>query len=51
MNASLMDYYLNEQQIEELINFDSHEKDLNDLIDQGDEKFNLKEYLNSNIDY
>jgi hypothetical protein len=44
-----MDYYLSEQQIEELVNFDQHE-DLSDLIEE-EQKFNMNEYLNSNIDY
>ena len=44
-----MDYYLSEQQIEELVNFDQHE-DLSDLIEE-DQNFNMNEYLNSNIDY
>jgi hypothetical protein len=46
---SQMDYYLSEQQIEELVNFDQHE-DLSDLIEE-DQDFNMNEYLNSNIDY
>ena len=45
----LMDYYLSEQQIEELVNFDQHE-DLSDLIEE-DQKFDINDYLNSNIDY
>ena len=44
-----MERYLNEQQIEELVNFDQHE-DLSDLI-EDDQEFNINEYLNSNIDY
>ena len=44
-----MDYYLNEQQIEELANFDYVSEDLSDLIEE--EKFNVNDYLNSNIDY
>jgi hypothetical protein len=44
-----MDYYLNEQQIEELVNFDQHE-DLSDLIEE-EQNFSMNEYLNSNIDY
>ncbi len=44
-----MDYYLSEQQIEELVNFDQHE-DLSDLIEE-EQEFNINEYLNSNIDY
>ena len=44
-----MDRYLSEQQVEELANFDSHE-DLSDLIEE-DQKFNINDYLNSNIDY
>tara|TARA_B100001094_G_C17949633_1_gene679857 strand:- start:529 stop:663 length:135 start_codon:yes stop_codon:yes gene_type:complete len=44
-----MDCYLSEQQVEELANFDSHE-DLSDLIEE-DQKFNINDYLNSNIDY
>ena len=43
-----MDHYLNEQQIEELANFDYVSEDLSDLIE---EKFNVNDYLNSNIDY
>ena len=46
---SQMDYYLSEQQIEELVNFDQYE-DLSDLIEE-DQNFNMNEYLNSNIDY
>ena len=46
---SQMDYYLSEQQIEELVNFDQHE-DLSDLIEE-DQNFNMNKYLNSNIDY
>ena len=45
-----MDNYLTEQQVEELVNFDSVEQDLMDLIEE-DQKFNMEEYLNSNIDY
>ena len=45
-----MDSYLTEQQIEELVNFDYIEKDLADLI-EDEEKFNINDYLNSNIDY
>ena len=45
-----MDYYLTEQQVEELVNFDSVEQDLMDLIEDT-QKFNMEEYLNSNIDY
>lgn len=45
-----MDNYLTEQQVEELVNFDSVEQDLADLI-ESEENFNLNEYLNSNIDY
>ena len=45
----LMDYYLSEQQIEELVNFDQYE-DLSDLIEE-EKEFNMNEYLNSNIDY
>ena len=45
-----MDNYLTEQQVEELINFDSVEKDLMDLIEE-EQKFSIEEYLNSNIDY
>tara|TARA_A100001234_G_scaffold193285_1_gene180958 strand:+ start:262 stop:396 length:135 start_codon:yes stop_codon:yes gene_type:complete len=44
-----MDYYLSEQQIEELVNFDQYE-DLSDLIEE-EQEFNMNEYLNSNIDY
>ena len=44
-----MDCYLSEQQIEELVNFDQHE-DLSDLIEE-DQKFDINDYLNSNIDY
>jgi hypothetical protein len=43
-----MDCYLSEQQIEELANFD-YQEDLSDLIEE--EKFNINDYLNSNIDY
>ena len=45
-----MDTYLNDTQLEELINFDSKEEDLIDLIEDT-QKFNMEEYLNSNIDY
>ena len=45
-----MNNYLTEQQVEELINFDSVEKDLMDLIEE-EQKFSMDEYLNSNIDY
>ena len=45
-----MDNYLTEQQVEELVNFDSVEKDLMDLIEE-EQKFSMEEYLNSNIDY
>jgi|TARA_R100000482_G_scaffold94574_1_gene39634 hypothetical protein len=45
-----MDCYLSEQQVEELVNFDSVEKDLMDLIEE-EQKFSIEEYLNSNIDY
>ena len=45
-----MDYYLNEQQVEELVNFDYVEQDLADLIDD-EQKFDINDYLNSNIDY
>jgi len=45
-----METYLTEQQVEELVNFDSVEQDLMDLIEDS-QKFNMDEYLNSNIDY
>ena len=45
-----MDNYLTEKQVEELVNFDSVEQDLMDLIEDS-QKFNMDEYLNSNIDY
>jgi len=45
-----MERYLNEQQVEELVNFDYVEKDLADLV-EDEQKFNLNDYLNSNIDY
>tara|TARA_Y100000401_G_scaffold57911_1_gene45840 strand:- start:284 stop:421 length:138 start_codon:yes stop_codon:yes gene_type:complete len=45
-----MNSYLTEQQVEELVNFDYIEKDLADLI-EDEEKFNINDYLNSNIDY
>ena len=45
-----MDNYLTEQQVEELVNFDSVEQDLMDLIEE-EQKFSMEEYLNSNIDY
>mgnify|MGYP001269157041 FL=1 len=45
-----MERYLNEQQIEELVNFDYVEKDLADLV-EDEQKFNLNDYLNSKIDY
>lgn len=44
-----MNYYLTEQQIEELVNFDQYE-DLSDLIEE-EQEFNMNEYLNSKIDY
>ena len=44
-----MDSYLTEQQVEELVNFDYVSEDLSDLIEE--EKFNVNDYLNSNIDY
>ena len=44
-----MDNYLTEQQVEELVNFDSVEQDLMDLIEE-EQKFSIEEYLNSNID-
>ena len=45
-----MDSYLTKQQVEELVNFDYIEKDLADLI-EDEEKFDINNYLNSNIDY
>ena len=45
-----MERYLNEQQIEELVNFDYIEQDLADLVDD-EQKFDINDYLNSNIDY
>ena len=45
-----MDYYLNEQQIEELESFDHVANDLSELFEELEE-FNMKDYLNSNIDY
>jgi len=45
-----MNSYLTEQQVEELVNFDYIEKDLADLI-EDEEKFDINNYLNSNIDY
>ena len=45
-----MDHYLNEQQVEELVNIDYVEQDLADLIDD-EQKFDINDYLNSNIDY
>ena len=45
-----MERYLNEQQIEELVNFDYVEQDLADLVDD-EQKFDINDYLNSNIDY
>ena len=44
-----MDSYLTEQQVEELVNFDYVSEDLSELIEE--EKFNVNDYLNSNIDY
>ena len=46
-----MDCYLSENQIEALANFDYVEQDLADLIEEDQNKFNMNEYLNSNIDY
>ena len=45
-----MDYYLSEQQIEELVNFDHVYQDLEDLI-EDEQDFNMKEYLNSCLLY
>ena len=45
-----MNSYLTEQQVEELVNFDHIEKDLADLI-EDEKKFDINDYLNSNIDY
>jgi len=45
-----MNNFLDEQQIEELVNFDYVCEDLEDLIVDQHE-FNMNEYLNSNIDY
>ena len=45
-----MDYYLTEQQVEELVNFDHVYENLEDLI-QDEQKFDMNEYLKSNIDY
>ena len=45
-----MERYLNEQQVEELVNFDYVEQDLADLVD-NEQKFDINDYLNSNIDY
>jgi hypothetical protein len=44
-----MDCY-DDIQIEELKNFDFVAEDLVDLID-GDDKFNINEYINGNYDY
>ena len=49
-NHEPMNPFLTEQQVEELVNFDSVEQDLADLIESED-NFNINEYLNSNIDY
>jgi hypothetical protein len=45
-----MDHYLTEQQVEELACFDHVYEDLEDLI-KDEKKFDIQEYLNSNIDY
>ena len=45
-----MDHYLTEQQVEELVNFDHIYEDLADLI-EDEQKFDINEYLKSNIDY
>ena len=45
-----MDHYLSEQQVEELVNFDHVYEDLEDLI-EDEQKFDMNEYLKSNIDY
>jgi len=45
-----MDYFINDQQIEELVNFDYVCEDLADLIEE-EQDFSMNEYLNSNIDY
>jgi len=50
VSTELMDPFLSEQQIEELVNFDYVEKDLSDLIEEQND-FNMNEYLNSNYDY
>ena len=44
-----MDWY-DDIQVEELINFDHKEEDLEDLVEEP-KNFNMKNYLNSNIDY
>ena len=44
-----MDWY-DDIQVEELQNFDHIEEDLEDLIEDN-QNFNMKEYLDSNIDY
>ncbi len=44
-----MDWY-DDIQVEELINFDHKEEDLEDLVEETKD-FNMKNYLNSNIDY
>ena len=45
-----MDYFLTEQQIEELVDFDHVEEDLLDMV-ESKKDFNVNDYLNSNIDY
>jgi len=45
-----MDYFINDQQIEELVNFDYVCEDLADLIEE-EQDFGMNEYLKSNIDY
>lgn len=44
-----MDWF-DDIQIEELENFDFIEEDLSELIEE-EKNFNMKDYLNSNIDY
>jgi len=45
-----MDSFLNEQQIEELVEFDYVEKDLFELIEEQND-FNMNDYINGNYDY
>ena len=49
VSASLMDWF-DDIQVEEMKNFDFVSEDIEDLV-QKQKDFNMKEYLNGNIDY